>query len=456
MEQTQDERIPLYFRRTAAGFGLAVCAIGSSSLASWLFGIETLKYYLPGTVTIKFNTALLFLLLGASLCAAALSASRLASLAARVLAGFSALLAGGTAAAYFLGIKNFPLDQLFFREPAGYLYTLTPGRMALETALGLLAASIALLAADCRRAKAVLLREALSGAVFLAGLTVTVGYWFSGHLLVFTSPSRTLISLPAGLAFLLLGAGLLLARPDRGLASLAATATASGRLMRLLVPGTIAIPILIRWARVRGETLGLYGTETGMALMVVSTSAAMAAFLYAAMRQAYAQEREKAAKTAQLERSEEELKRVNTRLAEANKELEAFSYSVSHDLRAPLRGIEGFSKILAEDYGPKLDAEALRVIGVIRHNTLKMAQLIDDMLAFSRVSRSTVNKEKVDMAELAREAWRDAAPAEKAGLCSVPALPPAAGDSAMLRRSGATCSRTPLNSRQKPRSPGSR
>jgi PAS domain S-box-containing protein len=133
-------------------------------------------------------------------------------------------------------------------------------------------------------------------------------------------------------------------------------------------------------------------------------------------------------------RMEEELLSVNERLSEANKELEAFSYSVSHDLRAPLRGIAGFARILLEDHAPKLDAEARRVINVITGNTEKMGRLIDDLLAFSRVSRAEIACETVDMTALAREALGDAAQTRGAAGCAVPELLPAAGDRAMLKQ----------------------
>src|SRR5215467_9558520 len=82
--------------------------------------------------------------------------------------------------------------------------------------------------------------------------------------------------------------------------------------------------------------------------------------------------------------------RVEERTAQLNStihELEAFSYSISHDLRAPLRAIDGFSKMLQDDYESKLDAEGKRLIDVIRHNTLNMGRLIDGLLAFSRLGR---------------------------------------------------------------------
>ncbi len=86
----------------------------------------------------------------------------------------------------------------------------------------------------------------------------------------------------------------------------------------------------------------------------------------------------------------------------ANKELESFAFSVSHDLRAPLRAIDGFSKILEEDYSPLLDAEAKRIIKVIRQNTKKMRQLIDDLLNFSKVSRHSIKCTNIDMTAIAQ------------------------------------------------------
>jgi PAS domain S-box-containing protein len=85
------------------------------------------------------------------------------------------------------------------------------------------------------------------------------------------------------------------------------------------------------------------------------------------------------------------------KLMAANKELEAFTYSVSHDLRAPLRSIDGYSKILQEDYAPKLDHEANRLIQIIRKNAHRMGHLIDDLLDFSRLGRKELERTTVNM-----------------------------------------------------------
>jgi PAS domain S-box-containing protein len=108
--------------------------------------------------------------------------------------------------------------------------------------------------------------------------------------------------------------------------------------------------------------------------------------------------------------------RVKTRTAQlqiANEELEAFAYSVSHDLRAPLRAINGYSQILAEDYAAVLDDEGKRVCGIISKEAQRMGQLIDDLLAFSRLSRAEMQVFPVDMHALVRAIFTEIATAEE-------------------------------------------
>jgi len=104
----------------------------------------------------------------------------------------------------------------------------------------------------------------------------------------------------------------------------------------------------------------------------------------------------------QLERQRSELARSNTELIAANKELEAFSYSVSHDLRAPLRSIDGFSLALLEDYEEKLDAEGKDNLHRVRAATQRMGVLIDDLLDLSRVTRAGMKVQKVDLSVMGR------------------------------------------------------
>ena len=92
-----------------------------------------------------------------------------------------------------------------------------------------------------------------------------------------------------------------------------------------------------------------------------------------------------------------------TELEAVNKELESFSYSVSHDLRAPLRSINGFSKILLEDYSAKLDNQGREYFQRIMTSSQLMSQLIEDILNLSRLSRAEIHLDKVNLSELANE-----------------------------------------------------
>jgi light-regulated signal transduction histidine kinase (bacteriophytochrome) len=106
----------------------------------------------------------------------------------------------------------------------------------------------------------------------------------------------------------------------------------------------------------------------------------------------------------ELARQREAVARAKDAAEAANRELEAFSYSVAHDLRAPLRSIDGFSQTLLEDYADKLDADGKKYFSFIRESAQHMAQLIDDLLALSRVTRSELHREGVDLSALARAA----------------------------------------------------
>ncbi|MBI2512748.1 MAG: HAMP domain-containing protein [Opitutae bacterium] len=123
-----------------------------------------------------------------------------------------------------------------------------------------------------------------------------------------------------------------------------------------------------------------------------------------------------------------------TQLETLNRELEAFSYSVSHDLRAPLRHVDGFVQLLQQRAGPKLDDAERRYLGVIAQSARNMGVLIDELLAFSRMARTELRRVPVDTAALVAEVIRELQPPDRRIEWHVGALPAVKADAAMLRQ----------------------
>jgi signal transduction histidine kinase len=121
-------------------------------------------------------------------------------------------------------------------------------------------------------------------------------------------------------------------------------------------------------------------------------------------------------------------------LETVNKELESFSYSISHDLRAPLRSIIGFTSILEEDFADKLDGEAKRITSVIKSNTLKMGQLIDDLLSFSRMGRQEIKQSNFNTTEMVQQIIEELTANDKGIKWNISSLPDSNGDPNAIRQ----------------------
>ncbi len=150
--------------------------------------------------------------------------------------------------------------------------------------------------------------------------------------------------------------------------------------------------------------------------------------------------REVQSKTDEIQRLNAELEqRVKERTAQLEmmvKELEAFTYSISDDMRGPLRAIDGFSRVLMEEYPGKMDAEGKRLLNIIRANSRSLSDLIDGLLAFSHLGRQPLDQVDINMEELARSVFNEIQDAnrDRQLLLELHSLPDAFGDRAMFRQ----------------------
>jgi signal transduction histidine kinase len=167
-----------------------------------------------------------------------------------------------------------------------------------------------------------------------------------------------------------------------------------------------------------GRMYGLLAATFVLVVLLLENSA-----LHARLAAAYADEQR------ERRRAEERTAELDT----ANKELDAFSYSVSHDLRAPLRAVDGYAQMLEEDFAGRLDDEGRRLLGRVRLGSKQMSRLIDDLLEFSRYGRAKIEKVPVDMAELANEALAQARGEARARV-ELGDLPVASGDRTLLKQ----------------------
>jgi PAS domain S-box-containing protein len=191
----------------------------------------------------------------------------------------------------------------------------------------------------------------------------------------------------------------------------------SGREVRRRRRDGSAVDISVAAAPLLGED----GSVAGVATVVVDVTARRSA-------------------EAEVRRLNAELEaRVDQRTAELvakTKELESFAYSISHDLRAPLRAIDGFSRMIEEDHAEPLDVEGRRLLTVVRENARRMGRLIDDLLAFSRAGRHELVKRRVDVGHVVRSVLEEVLPESERVRTEVRlgTLPPVQGDPSLLRQ----------------------
>ncbi len=406
--------------------GTTAIFVGCLVLVGWSFEIATLKSVLPGLGTMKANTALAFILAGVSVrLLKKEQASQRTRRIAHVCAFTVALLGLLTLSEYLFG-WDLGIDQLLFQKSLEAVATSNPGRMAPATAINFLALGLALMLLDTRYSQWPI--QLLTLAAALIALIPLIGYVYGLHFL-YTMSLYSNAAVHTWATFAVLCVGLLFARPERGLMAICTSDSAAGVMVRRLLPPVILTPAALGWLILTGQHAGLYGTEMGLSLLLVSSILFPAALILWNAASLYQME-------AVRKQAERRVKENTAQIVAINKELESFSYSVSHDLRAPIRAIDGFARVLLEDHSKHLDPEGQRILDTIRTNTKQMGRLIDDLLAFSQVGRKGLEKTNIEMTGLAKSVAYELLQQEpgRSVAVTVESLAAAQGDHALIRQ----------------------
>jgi len=406
MEGITGQPVGTSLRRLAMICGAAVMLLGILGLAGWFAGAGKLArislYYIP----MAQSTAWSFLFFGSIL----VRQARLPlegwgrSLAQAVMIltivfGFLNLLE------YFIGI-DVSLEEILFPATEQFGRVVT-NRMSPMTGAGMCISGIAMSLALRPRPRLGNLPAVLGLLVAMLGLVGTMGYLFGTPLLY----GGEVIPMAATttLAFLVLGVGLTAAAgpecwPLRALAG----SSVRARLLRTFLPLTGFVVLAQGWLH---QIIPGLGSNPALATALLALAfAGVMVMVVSAAGGAISRDLDRA--RAARQQAEAEIRALNlelegrvrertAQLEAANQELEAFSYSVSHDLRAPLRGIDGWTLAFLEDYAQVLDDQGRTYLERVRTETQHMGQLIDDLLSLSRVGRAEMQQEPVDLTALA-------------------------------------------------------
>lgn len=361
------------------------------------FGV--MRWLMPWMDLMSPAAAFCFILAGASLILQTLRPGAFVVRIARVLA-FLVLtvaclkLVGSTMGWDFLTNGWIFPDQLILDG------VVSANRIAPNTVLSFLLVGTALLLPEWTTRLEIRLAEILSLITGLISLLALLGYFHEESWLGGMASQNPMAFLTA-VTFLVLAVGIVCARPHCGLMAVVLGDSSGGLLARRMFPAMVLVFFLVGALRLVGEHHGYYEAELGMALYTIATIGIFGIYVLWYARSMHQLDAERRRGEASILKLNAELLEQSARLEQVNRELESFSYSVSHDLRAPLRGISGFAMALEDHAADSLDPTSLGYLKRVRDAAGRMGELIDDLLKLARTTGAEMTVKPVNLSELA-------------------------------------------------------
>lgn len=372
---------------------------GALVLLGWSFELDSLKRLLPGRVAMNPATAAAFLVAGSVLTLRHLlkPVPPWARRAVWVVGAGVAFLGLARLIAYGVNV-DFALDRVLFRD--SLQRESPPSRIAPNTAFAWVLTGAAMLAVDRTHRAAVLTSQSFALLALILALITVTGYAYRVPNLAQISTFIPM-ALNTALGFIAAALAVALVEPERGLTRSLVADAEGGRLARRLLPASLILPVALAWVGIQAEARHVFDIHTGISAMVALGTLLLCTLIVwtaESMIRAEALRTTAEKREAKLQRA---LRHRAQQIEAANAELEAFSYSVSHDLRAPLRSITGFSQALLEDHADQLNGEARDYLDRVARAGQRMAGLIDDLIRLSRVARADMQRADVDLSALA-------------------------------------------------------